>query len=155
MSSVLKVSVQGLEELARRLQAEEENVVNAMTKAHAKAAGEAVYKLKKGLAQHAGRNRKDPDYKTSPKGSLPYAHSERLQKSIGMKVLPHGRTVSSEVGSGANENLEATEYAQYLEGTNGHQAKRPFLWYVKDIYNAKKIIEYFHRYYKPLSGGKQ
>ncbi len=154
MSSVLKVSVQGLEELARRLQAEEENVVNAMTKAHSKAAGEAVYKLTKGLAQHAGRNRKDPDYKTSPKGSLPYAHSERLQKSVGMKVLPHGRTVSSEVGSGAEEKVQA-EYAQYLEGENGHQAKRPFLWYVKDIYNAKKIIEYFHRYYKPLSGGKR
>lgn len=154
MSSVLNVSVQGLEKLARRLQAEEENVVNAMTKAHAKAASEAVHKLNKGLANFGGRDREDPKYQNSPKGELPYAHSERLKKSIGMKVLPHGRTVSSEVGSGAEEKVQV-EYAQYLEGENGHQAKRPFLWYVKDIYNAKKIIEYFHRYYKPLSGGKQ
>lgn len=151
MSSVLKITVQGVKELVARLEAEQQNVVHTMAKAHTKAASEAVYSLKRGLSYRAGRNPKDKNYQNSPVGSLPYAHTMRLRNSIGFKVLVRGNKVTSEVGSGANGN--DIEYAKYLQGNND-DGIRPFLDYVTGLYNPQTIIAEFEAAYKPLAGGK-
>ena len=148
MSNSLKISVLGLDMVLARLQAEGENIVRSMEKAHSKVSSLAVKHLKAGLDNMA-----NPDYKASPKGALPYKHSGRLQASIGNNVLRHGFTVKSEVGSGTNPKT-TVEYAKWLEGRKG-DGIRPFLWAVQELYIPEKIIAYFETYYKPLSGGKQ
>ena len=136
---MIKLTVKGLNELVRKLQEEERNAVLAMTKAHSKVAADATAKLKRGLSFRAGRSPKDKNYQNSPVGSLPYAHTLRLRDSIGYKILAQGRRVFSEVGSD-------------LEGRN-NDGIRPFLWAVKNDYNAEKINKKFWEYFKPLSGG--
>lgn len=128
---------------------EHENVMKSMEKAHAKISSQAVYKLKRGLDKFGGAydNRGSNEFKTSPKGSLPYKHDGRLQESIGNKVMAVGNKVISSVGSG--ENAPDVEYAKYLEGRNGNGI-RPFLYYIKDIYNEDTITKKFLEYYKPL-----
>lgn len=147
---MIKLTVKGLNELVRKLQEEERNVVLAMTKAHSKVAADAASKLKRGLSFRAGRSPKDKNYQNSPKGSLPYAHTLRLRDSIGYKILAQGRRVVSEVGSGASK--AAVEYAKYLEGDHNNGI-RPFLWEIKNDYNPETINKKFWEYFKPLSGG--
>ena len=154
---MIKLTVKGLNELVRKLQEEERNALRAIAKAHSKVASEAVRKLKRGLNKRHGANPKDPKYKTSPKGSMPYAHSTDLRSSIGYRLVVSGRKIGSEVGSGAGtggnkEGGEPVEYAVYLEGQN-HDGIRPFLWYIKNDYTAEKINKKFWEYFKPLSGG--
>lgn len=151
MSNFLKITVQGIAELTAKLDAEQQNVVESMTKAHSKVAAEAVRILKRGLSYRAGRTARDADYQNSPVGSLPYAHSMRLRDSIGFKIVARGNTVSSEMGSGANGN--GVDYAKYLQGSND-DGIRPFLDYVTGVYNPQTVIAEFEAIYKPFSGGK-
>lgn len=151
MSSVLKITVQGLEEMVKRLSAEEENILRAQVKAHSKAAAEGARILKRGLSYRAGRDAQDKNYQASPVGALPYGHTMRLRDSIGFKILAKGKTVISEVGSGANGN--GVEYAAYLEGKDGNGI-RPFLEYAEGYYNPETIKAYFKEFYQPLQGDK-
>lgn len=152
MSSVLKFTVLGVKAVLDRLEAERKNTLTSMQKAHTKVAAQAVTKLKRGLAREHGRWPRDKDYRNSPKGSLPYKHSGRLQASIGFKVITRGNKVTSEVGSGAM-GIDV-DYAKYLEGRDGNGI-RPFLAYIDKTYNAEKVIAAFKKIYKPLSGRKK
>lgn len=150
MASIIRLSVKGLEQMQKRLNAQEREVINAMAKAHSKVASEAVKELKQGLRNRAGRTPRDPDYANSPKGELPYMHSGALRDSIGYNLLRAGKQVFSEVGSGYLRffSIKEVKYAKWLEGNDG-QGIRPFLWKIKDIYNAKNIIKKFNEYYRP------
>ena len=128
---------------------ERENTINAIEKAHVKVASEAERMLKKGLSYRAGRDSSSPDYRNSPKGSLPYMHTGRLRNSIGYKVTVKGNKVISEVGSGARGL--GVEYAKYLQGYN-NDGLRPFLDYIEGVYNAQTIDEAFLGYFRPLEG---
>lgn len=152
MSSVLKITVKGLTEIVKKLEAEQKNILRTLKKAHTRAAADGVRILKRGLSYRAGRNPGDKKYENSPVGSLPYGHSMHLRKSIGLKVLASGKQVTIEMGSGAREGTEV-EYAKYLEGRNG-DGIRPFLEYAQGCYNPQTIKAYFAQYYKPLSGDK-
>lgn len=128
---------------------ERENTIKAIEKAHVKVASEAERMLKKGLSYRAGRDSSSPDYRNSPKGSLPYMHSGRLRNSIGYKVTVKGNKVISEVGSGTRGL--GVEYAKYLQGYN-NDGLRPFLDYIDGVYNAQTIDEAFLGYFRPLEG---
>ena len=128
---------------------ERENTIKAIEKAHVKVASEAERMLKKGLSYRAGRDSSSPDYRNSPKGSLPYMHTGRLRNSIGYKVTVKGNNVISEVGSGARGL--GVEYAKYLQGYN-NDGLRPFLDYIEGVYNAQTIDEAFLGYFRPLEG---
>lgn len=128
---------------------ERENTIKAIEKAHAKVASEAERMLKKGLSYRAGRDSSSPDYRNSPKGSLPYMHTGRLRNSIGYKVTVKGNKVISEVGSGTRGL--GVEYAKYLQGYN-NDGLRPFLDYIEGVYNAQTIDEAFLGYFRPLEG---
>lgn len=128
---------------------ERENTIKAIEKAHVKVASEAERMLKKGLSYRAGRDSSSPDYRNSPKGSLPYMHTGRLRNSIGYKVTVKGNKVISEVGSGTR-GLDV-EYAKYLQGYN-NDGLRPFLDYIEGVYNAQTIDEAFLGYFRPLEG---
>ena len=128
---------------------ERENTIKAIEKAHVKVASEAERMLKKGLSYRAGRDSSSPDYRNSPKGSLPYMHTGRLRNSIGYKVTVKGNKVISEVGSGTRGL--GVEYAKYLQGYN-NDGLRPFLDYIEGVYNAQTIEEAFLGYFKPLEG---
>ncbi len=128
---------------------ERENTIKAIEKAHVKVASEAERMLKKGLSYRAGRDSSSPDYRNSPKGSLPYMHTGRLRNSIGYKVTVKGNKVISEVGSGTRGL--GVEYAKYLQGYN-NDGLRPFLDYIEGVYNAKTIDEAFLGYFRPLEG---
>ena len=135
----------------RRLDDETQNVFSSVVKAHSSIAAEASKVLKEGLSHRAGRNKDDADYRTSPKGAMPYAHSMRLRNSIGFKVMWAGNKVFSEVGSGSMINK--VEYAEFLEG-DGHGI-RPFLWYVKNIFNTDQLLAKFNEIHKPKLGNKK
>lgn len=126
-----------------------ENTIKAIEKAHVKVASEAERMLKKGLSYRAGRDSSSPDYRNSPKGSLPYMHTGRLRNSIGYKVTVKGNKVISEVGSGTRGL--GVEYAKYLQGYN-NDGLRPFLDYIEGVYNAQTIDEAFLGYFRPLEG---
>lgn len=128
---------------------ESENTIKAIEKAHVKVASEAERMLKKGLSYRAGRDSSSPDYRNSPKGSLPYMHTGRLRNSIGYKVTVKGNKVISEVGSGTRGL--GVEYAKYLQGYN-NDGLRPFLDYIEGVYNAQTIDEAFLGYFRPLEG---
>lgn len=128
---------------------ESENTIKAIEKAHVKVASEAERMLKKGLSYRAGRDSSSPDYRNSPKGSLPYMHTGRLRNSIGYKVTVKGNKVISEVGSGTRGL--GVEYAKYLQGYN-NDGLRPFLDYIDGVYNAQTIDEAFLGYFRPLEG---
>lgn len=128
---------------------ERENTIKAIEKAHVKVASEAERMLKKGLSYRAGRDSSSPDYRNSPKGSLPYMHTGRLRNSIGYKVTVKGNKVISEVGSGTRGLC--VEYAKYLQGYN-NDGLRPFLDYIEGVYNAQTIDEAFLGYFRPLEG---
>lgn len=128
---------------------ERENTIKAIEKAHVKVASEAERMLKKGLSYRAGRDSSSPDYRNSPKGSLPYMHTGRLRNSIGYKVTVKGNKVISEVGSGTRGL--GVEYAKYLQGYN-NDGLRPFLGYIDGVYNAQTIDEAFLGYFRPLEG---
>lgn len=128
---------------------ERENTIKAIEKAHVKVASEAERMLKKGLSYRAGRDSSYPDYRNSPKGSLPYMHTGRLRNSIGYKVTVKGNKVISEVGSGTRGL--GVEYAKYLQGYN-NDGLRPFLDYIDGVYNAQTIDEAFLGYFRPLEG---
>lgn len=128
---------------------ERENTIKAIEKAHVKVASEAERMLKKGLSYRAGRDSSSPDYRNSPKGSLPYMHTGRLRNSIGYKVTVKGNKVISEVGSGTRGL--GVEYAKYLQGYN-NDGLRPFLDYIDGVYNAQTIDEAFLGYFRPLEG---
>lgn len=128
---------------------ERENTIKAIEKAHVKVASEAERMLKKGLSYRAGRDSSSPDYRNSPKGSLPYMHTGRLRNSIGYKVTVKGNKVISEVGSGTRGL--GVEYAKYLQGYN-NDGLRPFLDYIEGVYNAQTIDESFLGYFRPLEG---
>lgn len=128
---------------------ERENTIKAIEKAHVKVASEAERMLKKGLSYRAGRDSSSPDYRNSPKGSLPYMHTGRLRNSIGYKVTVKGNKVISEVGSGTRGL--GVEYAKYLQGYN-NDGLRPFLDYIEGVYNAQTIDEAFLCYFRPLEG---
>lgn len=149
MSNGLKIVLKGFKELEKAFEQEEQKTIQAIAKAHTKAASEGERMLKQGLSWRAGRNPSDPSYQNSPKGSLPYMHSGRLRRSIGYKVLARGKKVSSEVGSGARNN--AIEYAQYLQGNN-NDGIRPFLDYIEGVYNAEVIKDEFLNIFEPLGG---
>lgn len=131
------------------LSKERENTIKAIEKAHVKVASEAERMLKKGLSYRAGRDSSSPDYRNSPKGSLPYMHTGRLRNSIGYKVTVKGNKVISEVGSGTRGL--GVEYAKYLQGYN-NDGLRPFLDYIEGVYNAQTIDEAFLGYFRPLEG---
>lgn len=128
---------------------ERENTIKAIEKAHVKVASEAERMLKKGLSYRAGRDSSSPDYRNSPKGSLPYMHTGRLRNSIGYKVTVKGNKVISEIGSGTRGL--GVEYAKYLQGYN-NDGLRPFLDYIEGVYNAQTIDEAFLGYFRPLEG---
>lgn len=128
---------------------ERENTIKAIEKAHVKVASEAERTLKNGLSYRAGRDSSSPDYRNSPKGSLPYMHTGRLRNSIGYKVTVKGNKVISEVGSGTRGL--GVEYAKYLQGYN-NDGLRPFLDYIDGVYNAQTIDEAFLGYFRPLEG---
>lgn len=128
---------------------ERENTIKAIEKAHVKVASEAERMLKKGLSYRAGRDSSSPDYRNSPKGSLPYMHTGRLRNSIGYKVTVKGNKVISEVGSGTRGL--GVEYAKYLQGYN-NDGLRPFLDYIEGVHNAQTIDEAFLGYFRPLEG---
>lgn len=128
---------------------ERENTIKAIEKAHVKVASEAERMIKKGLSYRAGRDSSSPDYRNSPKGSLPYMHTGRLRNSIGYKVTVKGNKVISEVGSGTRGL--GVEYAKYLQGYN-NDGLRPFLDYIEGVYNAQTIDEAFLGYFRPLEG---
>lgn len=128
---------------------ERENTIKAIEKAHVKVASEAERMLKKGLSYRAGRDSSSPDYRNSPKGSLPYMHTGRLRNSIGYKVTVKGNKVISEVGSGTRGL--GVEYAKYLQGYN-NDGLRPFLDYIEGVYNAQTIDDAFLGYFRPLEG---
>lgn len=152
MASTINITVSGFDELGKLLDREPQNQVEAMVKAQTKLSTQAVTKLKRGLAHYGGRKGlKKGGYKTSPKWDIPYKHTGRLQGSIGYKMLAHKRDVQSKIGSGVLGN--PIEYAKYLEGKNG-DGIRPFLWAVKDLVTADRLLAYFAQYYKPLQGGK-
>ena len=149
MSNGLKIVLKGFDELEKAFAEEENKTIQAITKAHVRAASEGERMLKRGLSWRAGKDPSDPSYRNSPKGSLPYMHTGRLRRSIGYKVLARGRKVTSEVGSGARG--AAIEYAQYLQGNN-NDGLRPFLDYIDGVYNAEVIKQEFLGLFEPLSG---
>lgn len=143
---MIKLTAKGFNAILKAVDEEERNILTSIAKAHSTVASQAVKVLKSGLSQRAGRDYKDPSYETSPKGALPYMHTGRLRNSIGFKLLKHGNTVFSEVGSGANTS--PIDYAKYLEG-NGNGI-RPFLWAAETIYNPKNILKVFNQIYKSI-----
>lgn len=147
MSNSLKIVLKGFDELNKSFEQEEQKTMQAITKAHVKAASDGERMLKIGLSWRAGKDPSDPSYRNSPKGSLPYMHTGRLRRSIGYKVLARGKKVTSEVGSGARG--AAIEYAQYLQGNN-NDGIRPFLDYIDGVYNAEVIKDEFLNIFKPL-----
>lgn len=152
MGSVIKITVSGLDELNKLFDQEPQNQVNAMIKAQAKLATQAVEKLKRGLNNYGGRRGlKKGGYKTSPKGAMPYKHTGRLQESIGFKMFAHKKDVQAKIGSGAIGN--PIEYAKYLQGRNG-DGIRPFLGAIKDLVTSERLLAYFDKYWKPLQGAK-
>ena len=146
---MIKLTAKGFDAILKAVDEEERNILNSIAKAHSKVASEAVKVLKTGLSQRAGRDYKDKNYANSPQGSLPFMHTGRLRNSIGFKLLRHGKTIFSEVGSGASTS--PIDYAKYLEGENGN-GMRPFLWAIEGIYNPKNIIKMFDAYYKVQLG---
>lgn len=144
---MIKLTTKGFNSILKAVDEEERNILKSIAKAHSSVASQAVKVLKTGLNQRAGRNSSDKDYAVSPKGSLPYMHTGRLRDSIGFKLLSHGGTISSEVGSGAMGN--PIEYAKYLEGNNG-DGIRPFLWACEKIYNPQNILKVFKQLYKGI-----
>lgn len=158
MSSQINIELNGFDELKKLLDEEPQRIIKAMIQAQIKVGTEGVNHLKRGLSHQGGtRGQKnarkggsDP-YVTSPKGSLPYRHTGGLQRSIGLKNLANNTTVWTKIGSGIN--APEVEYAKYLEGHN-HDGIRPFLQALKDVVTSRRIIEYFNKYYKPLSGEK-
>lgn len=151
MSSVLKITVQGLEEMVKRLTADEENLLRAQVKAHSQAAAEGARMLKRGVSYRAGRDPQDGNYQASSVGSLPYGHTMRLGESIGFKILAKGKTVVSEVGRVANDT--GAEYAKYLEGKD-ENGICPFLEHAEGYYNPETVKAYFNEFYQPLQGDK-
>lgn len=146
---MIKLTAKGFDAILKAVDEEERNILNSIAKAHSKVASEAVKVLKVGLSQRAGRDYKDKNYANSPKGALPFMHTGRLRNSIGYKLLRHGKTIFSEVGSGASTS--PIDYAKYLEGENGNGI-RPFLWAIESVYNAKNIMKLFDAYYKTRLG---
>lgn len=144
MTSIV-IEVSGLDEVRKLLQGEPQNQAEAMIKAQSKVASMATEKLIQGLNNFGGRSSKN--YRTSPKGQLPFKHTGRLQASIFYKVLAHKTSVETKMGS----LLNPPEYAKYLEGRNG-DGIRPFLWFAEKIFNLDKVLEYFDKYYRPLKG---
>jgi len=152
MANTITITLGGFDELEKELAQEPQRAVEAMKKAQTKLSTQAVMKLKRGLAHYGGRRGlKKGGYQTSPKGDMPYKHTGRLQESIGFKITAHKRDVKSEIGSGVMGN--PIEYAKYLQGKND-DGIRPFLWAIKDLVTADRLITYFDQYYKPLAGGK-
>ena len=147
---MINITTKNFDKLLNLLDQETQNVFSSLVKAHTAIAANASKTLKHGLSQRAGRSKDDADYRTSPKGAMPYAHSMRLRNSIGFKVMLTGNTVSSEVGSGAMANT--VEYAPFLEG-DGHGI-RPFLWYIDNLYNVRQLLEKFNELHKSILGNK-
>lgn len=143
---MIKLTAKGFDAILKAVDEEERNILNSIAKAHSTVASQAVKVLKTGLSQRAGRDYKDPSYETSPKGALPYMHTGRLRNSIGFKLLKHGSTVFSEVGSGASTS--PIDYAKYLEGDGN--GIRPFLWVAEPIYNPRNILKVFNQIYKSI-----
>ena len=148
MANFLRITLKGTENILKALGKERENQITAMMKAQTKVATEAVRHLKRGLDHDGGR--KYPMRYSTP-GQLPLRHTGQLLDSIDFKVVRAGKVVKSEVGSGAK--IRTAPYAKYLEGRN-HNGIRPFLWAVRDLYNAQRVIAYFNKYYKPMQGAK-
>lgn len=152
MANDIHITLRGIDELNALLDKEPQAQAEAMVKAQTLLATQAVGKLKRGLAHYGGRRGlKKGGYKTSPKGDMPYKHTGRLQASIGFKTTAHKRDVKSEVGSGVMGH--PIEYAKYLQGRKG-DGIRPFLWAIKDLVTGERLLAYFDKYYKPLTGGK-
>ena len=147
---MISITTKNFDKLLNLLDQETQNVFSSLVKAHTTIAANASKTLKKGLSQRAGRTKDDADYRTSPKGAMPYAHSLRLRNSIGFKVTLIGNKVSSEVGSGAMVNT--VEYAPFLEG-EGHGI-RPFLWYIENIFNEDQLRAKFNELHRSNLGKK-
>ena len=143
---MIKLTAKGFNAILKAVDEEERNILNSIAKAHSTVASQAVKVLKTGLSQRAGRDYKDPSYETSPEGALPYMHTGRLRNSIGFKLLRHGTTIFSEVGSGASGS--PIDYAKYLEGDGN--GIRPFLWAAEPIYNPRNILKVFNQIYKSI-----
>ena len=147
---MINITTKNFEKALSMLDQETQNVFSSLVKAHTAIAANASKTLKRGLSQRAGRTKDDADYRTSPKGAMPYAHSMRLRNSIGFKVILTGNKVSSEVGSGAMANT--VEYAPFLEGDGS--GIRPFLWYIDNIYNADELRAKFNEIHRTKLGNK-
>lgn len=144
---MIKLTAKGFNAILKAVDEEERNILNSIAKAHSTVASQAVKVLKTGLRIRAGKDYKDKNYRNSPKGALPFKHSGGLQTSIGYKLLRHGKTIFSEVGSGAS--ARPIDYAKYLEGENGNGI-RPFLWAAEPIYNPRNILKVFNQIYKSI-----
>ena len=147
---MINITTKNFDKVLNLLDKETQNVFVSLVKAHSVLAADASKTLKQGLSQRAGRSKDDVDYRTSPKGEMPYAHSMRLRNSIGFKVVLVGNDVWSEVGSGSMANT--VEYAKYLEN-DGHGI-RAFLWYVRGIYNEEELYKKFNQIHKSKLGNK-
>lgn len=147
------LEVEGLDEVRKLLKGEPQNQAEAMIKAQNKVASLAVKHLKRGLDMFGGKypskGHPNPNYKNSKKGEMPLKHSGRLQSSIFFKNLAHKTSVETKLGA----ILNPPDYAKYLEGRKG-DGIRPFLWFAKDIFNVKNVLNYFDKYYRPLQGIK-
>ena len=147
---MINITTKNFDKLLNLLDQETQNVFVSLVKAHSVLAADASKTLKQGLSQRAGRSKDDADYRTSPKGEMPYAHSMRLRNSIGFKVTLIGNKVSSEVGSGAMANT--VEYAPFLEGDGS--GIRPFLWYIDNIYNEDELRAKFNELHRSKLGNQ-
>lgn len=123
-------------------------IFEASTYALRNVGNEGVLELKEGLNQFRGKPG-SKNYESSAPGQMPYKHSGKLHDSIGMRTLisPQGGYV--EVGANVNSSQEAG-YARYLEG-DGYGI-RPFLWFMKDMFNFNRFEEHF---FKRLKEAKQ
>lgn len=140
----VKVEMTGADKLIKVLEGEPQNIVDAMIKAQNQVASLATKKLKRGLGLYGGAYG-SKNYISSEIGELPRKHSGRLQNSIFFKNIAHKTSVETKMGS----MIASPFYAKYLEGKNG-DGIRPFLHYVKDIFNFQKVLEYFNKYYEPF-----
>ena len=151
MASSINITLSGFDELEKELEREPQRAVEAMLKAHTKVATLAVAKLKQGLGNSGSERDKKAkgNFRRSKKGEMPRKHTGALQRSIYFKNLAVKDKLVTQIGSGVG--VAPIEYAKYLEGRN-HDGLRPFLWYIDNIVTTDRVIAYFDKYYKPLSG---
>lgn len=155
MANVIHITVGGIDELNALLDKEPQAQVEAMVKAQTLLATQAVAKLSRGLSTSSDKrdHKSDGTHRHSKKGEMPRLQTGGLRDSIGYKNIANNRSVYTRIGSGVGPGIRPVEYAKYLEGRN-HDGIRPFLWAIKELVTSERLLAYFDKYYKPLTGKK-